>query len=115
VLAPAGIIDEAAIQLPQRADSIPAHWDAAGPIEGGWKKFIAVVEWSMVNVRGRVGIHYLTFGACSSFTRIAACRIACPSIADSCPEASTWPVAQPSRSVASMPTDNYMGGIPLHN
>src|SRR5204863_2582997 len=28
--------------------------------------------------------------------------------ADFCPEASTRPVAQPSRSVASMPTDNYM-------
>src|SRR6266849_10487870 len=34
--------------------------------------------------------------------------------ADFCPEASTWPVAQPSRSVASMPTDNYMGGFLLH-
>src|ERR1700688_2729169 len=33
--------------------------------------------------------------------------------ADFCPEASTWPVAQPSRSVASMPTDNYMGGFLL--
>jgi len=34
--------------------------------------------------------------------------------ADFCPEASTWPVAQPSRSVAPMPTDNYMGGFLLH-
>jgi hypothetical protein len=29
-------------------------------------------------VNGRVGIHDFTFGACSSFTRVTACRIACP-------------------------------------
>src|SRR6266700_1571880 len=34
--------------------------------------------------------------------------------ADFCPEASTWPVAQPSRPVATMPTNNYMDGFLLH-
>ena len=29
-------------------------------------------------VNRRVGIHNFTFGACSSFTRVTACRIACP-------------------------------------
>jgi len=33
-------------------------------------------------VNRRVGIHDFTFGACSSFTRVAACQIACPPIAD---------------------------------
>src|SRR6266478_9102251 len=33
--------------------------------------------------------------------------------ADFRPEASTWPVTRPSRSVASMLTDNYMGGFLL--
>jgi hypothetical protein len=65
-------------------------------------------------VNRRVGIHDFTFEACSSFTRVTACRIARPPKADFCPEASTWPVAQPSRSVATMPTDNYMGGFLLH-
>src|SRR5262249_49073723 len=27
---------------------------------------------------GRVGIHHTTFGACSSFTRVTACRVAHP-------------------------------------
>src|SRR5712664_2730628 len=65
-------------------------------------------------VNRRVGIHDFTFEACSSFTRVTACSIACPPKADFCPEAATWPVAQPSCSVASMPTDNYMGGFLLH-
>src|SRR5205085_7686571 len=65
-------------------------------------------------VNRRVGIHDFTFEACSSFTRVTACRIARPPKADFCPEASTRPVAQPSRSVATMPTNNYMGGILLH-
>jgi len=34
--------------------------------------------------------------------------------ADSCPEASTRPVTRPCRSVATMPTDIYMGGSFLH-
>ena len=63
---------------------------------------------------GRVGIHDFTFGACSSFTRVAACQIACPPIADFCPEAPTRPVTRPSRSVATMLIDNYMGGTSLH-
>src|SRR6266446_8984439 len=29
-------------------------------------------------VNGRVGIHNFTFGACSSFTRVTACKVACP-------------------------------------
>src|ERR1022692_687767 len=37
-----------------------------------------------------------------------------PAYSGPCPEAPTRPVAQPSRSVATMPTDNYMGGSSLH-
>jgi two-component system response regulator AtoC len=48
VLAPAGVIDAAEIQLAQRVDSIPVHWADAAPIEGGWKKCVAVLERSMV-------------------------------------------------------------------
>jgi hypothetical protein len=61
-------------------------------------------------VNGRVGIHDFTFGACSSFTHVAACQIACPPIADVCPEAPTQPVTRPSRSVATMLIDVYMDG-----
>jgi two-component system response regulator AtoC len=48
VLAPAGIIDEAEIQLAQRTDSSPVHWADSVPIEAGWKKCIAALERSMV-------------------------------------------------------------------
>jgi sigma-54 dependent transcriptional regulator, flagellar regulatory protein len=48
VLAPAGVIDAAEIQLAQRLDSIPGHWADAVPIEGGWKKCVAILERSMV-------------------------------------------------------------------
>ena len=48
VLAPAGVIDAAEIQLAQRVDSIPVHWADAVPIEGGWKKCVAILERSMV-------------------------------------------------------------------
>src|SRR6266576_1785331 len=65
-------------------------------------------------VNGRVGIHDFTFGACSSFTRVAACQIACPPIADFCPEAPTQPVTRPSRSVATMLIDVYMDGSSSH-
>ena len=37
-----------------------------------------------------------------------------PAYSGPCPEAPTRPVAQPSRSVATMSTDNYMGGSSLH-
>src|ERR1039457_4202449 len=37
-----------------------------------------------------------------------------PPKVDSCPEAPTRPVTRPSRSVATMPTDNYRGGFSLH-
>ena len=53
-------------------------------------------------VNGRVGIHDFTFGACSSFTRVTACRVAARPKADLCPEASARPVARPRRSVATM-------------
>ena len=59
-------------------------------------------------VNRRVGIHDFTFGACSSFTHVAACQIACPPIADVCPEAPTQSVTRPSRSVATMLIDIYM-------
>src|SRR6267154_6024479 len=65
-------------------------------------------------VNGRVGIHDFTFGACASFTRVAACQIACPPIADVCPEAPTQPVTRPSRSVATMLIDVYMDGSSSH-
>jgi hypothetical protein len=65
-------------------------------------------------VNRRVGIHDFTFGACSSFTRVAACQIACPPIADVGPEAPTQPVTRPSRSVATMLIDIYMDGFSLH-
>src|SRR6266704_4201247 len=65
-------------------------------------------------VNRRVGIHDFTFEACSSFTRVAACQIACPPIADVCPEAPTQPVTRPSRSVATMLIDVYMVGSFLH-
>ncbi len=65
-------------------------------------------------VNGRVGIHDFTFGAFSSFTHVAACQIACPPIADVCPEAPTQSVTRPSRSVATMLIDIYMDGFSLH-
>jgi hypothetical protein len=61
-------------------------------------------------VNRRVGIHNFTFEAFSSFTRVTACRVACPPKADFCPEASTPSIARPRRSVATTLTDNYMGG-----
>ena len=65
-------------------------------------------------VNGRVGIHDFTFGACSSFTHVAACQIAGPPIADVSPEAPTQPVTRLSRSVATMLIDIYMDGFSLH-
>src|ERR1700704_3126954 len=65
-------------------------------------------------VNRRVGIHDFTFGACSSFTRVAACQIACPPIADVCPEPPPQPVTRPSRSVATMLIDVYMDGSSSH-
>src|SRR3984893_4695991 len=49
-----------------------------------------------------VGIHDVTFEACSSFTRVTACKIARPPNAGFCPEAPAQPVTQLSRSVATM-------------
>src|ERR1700692_3562145 len=51
-------------------------------------------------VNRRVGIHNFTFEACSSFTRVTACKVAARPTADFCPEASTRPVTRPRRSVA---------------
>ena len=65
-------------------------------------------------VNGRVGIRDFTFGACSSFTRVVACQIACPPKADVYPEAPTQPVTRPSRSVATMLIDVYMDGSSSH-
>jgi DNA-binding NtrC family response regulator len=48
VLAPAGVIDAAEIQLAQRVDNVPVHWADSVPLEGGWKKCIAALERSMV-------------------------------------------------------------------
>src|SRR5438045_1318104 len=65
-------------------------------------------------VNWRVGVHIQTFEACSSFTRVTACKIAARPKADSCSEAPTRSVTRPSRSVATMLTDNYMGGSSSH-
>lgn len=61
----------------------------------------------------RVGIHDFTFGACSSFTRVTACKVACPPKGGLCPEASARPVTRPSRSVATMPYRQLHGWILL--
>ena len=42
------------------------------------------------------------------------CQIACPPIADVCPEATTQPVTRRSRSVATMLIDIYMDGSSSH-
>ena len=47
---------------------------------------------------------------CSSFTRVTACRVARPPYSGLCHEASTRSVTRPGRSLATMFTDNYMGG-----
>src|SRR5713101_3141597 len=49
-----------------------------------------------------VGIRDFTFEACSSFTRVTACKIARPPKAGFCPEAPAQPVTRLSRSVATM-------------
>ena len=48
VLAPAGIIDAAEIQLAQRVDGTAVYWADAAPLEGGWKSCVAALERSMV-------------------------------------------------------------------
>ena len=65
-------------------------------------------------VNRRVGIHDFTFEACSSFTRVTACKIARPPKGGLYPEASTRSVTRPSRSVATMLIDIYMDGFSLH-
>jgi hypothetical protein len=54
------------------------------------------------------------YKACSGFTRVTARRIAQPPKGDLCHEASTRPVARPSRPSASGPIDNYPGEILPH-
>ena len=50
----------------------------------------------------RVGVHDFAFEACSSFTRVTACRVARPPYSGLCHEASTRPVTRPGRSLATM-------------
>src|SRR5579864_5512897 len=64
-------------------------------------------------VNRRVGIHNFTFEACSSFTRVTACKVAAHPTADSFPEASIRLVAQPNRSVATMSYRQLHGWILL--
>ena len=64
-------------------------------------------------VNRRVGIHDFTFGACSSFTRVTACRVACPPKGGLCPEASTRSVTRPSRPVATTSYRQLHGWILL--
>jgi hypothetical protein len=83
---------------------------------GGSNRCLSISSLSVLPspVNGRVGIRDFTFEACSGFTHVTACRIARPPNGGLYPEASTRPVAQPTRSVATMPTDIYMGGFFLH-
>ena len=62
----------------------------------------------------RVGVRTFNFEACSGFTSITARRIARPPKGGLCHEASFRTVARPSRSSATRPIDNYLGGIFLH-
>jgi hypothetical protein len=83
---------------------------------GGSNRCLSISSLSVLPspVNGRVGIRDFTFEAFSSFTRVAACQIACPPKADVCPEAPTQPVTRPSRSVATMLIDVYMDGSSPH-
>src|ERR1700681_220152 len=83
---------------------------------GGSNKCLSISSLSVLPspVNGRVGIRDFTFEACSSFTRVAACQIACPPKSGLCPEAPTQPVTQLSRSVATMLINIYMGGFSPH-
>jgi len=62
----------------------------------------------------RVGIRDFTFEACSGYHS----RYGPPSCSTAqgglCHEASIRPVAQPNRSSATRPIDNYLGGFLLH-
>ena len=62
----------------------------------------------------RVGIRTFTFEACSGFTRVSARWIAQPPKGGLCHEASTQPVARPSRSSATSSIDNSLDGFFLH-
>ena len=62
----------------------------------------------------RVSIRIITFEACSGFTLVTARWIAQPPKATPCHEASTRPVTRYSRSSATRPIDNYLGGTFLH-
>ena len=59
----------------------------------------------------RVGVHDFTFEACSGLLRVTACQLARPAFSGLCHEASARPITRPSRSSASMLTDNYIGGL----
>jgi hypothetical protein len=59
----------------------------------------------------RVGVRDFPFEACSGLLRVTACHLARPAFPGLCHEASTCPVTRPSRSSASMLTDNYLGGL----
>jgi hypothetical protein len=62
----------------------------------------------------RVGIRIVTFEACSGFTHVTARRIAQPPKGDLCHEAPALPVTRTSRSSATRPIDNSLGGTLLH-
>jgi hypothetical protein len=61
----------------------------------------------------RVGIRIITFEACSGFTRYGPLDRSTAK-GGLCHEASAQPVALPSRSPATRPIDNYLGGTFLH-
>ena len=58
-----------------------------------------------------VGVRDFPFEACSGLLRVTACRLARPALPGLCHQASARPITRPSRSSASMPTDNCMGGF----
>src|SRR5438067_12174902 len=65
-------------------------------------------------VNWRVGVHFHTSEACSKLHSRYGLQDCSPPKADSCSEAPTRSVSRPSRSVATMLTDNYMGGSSSH-
>ena len=66
---------------------------------------------SQAGRRPRCSFRELGGEACSGLLRVTACRLARPAFPGLCHQASARPVTRPSRSSASMRTDNYIGGL----
>src|SRR5947209_5837411 len=100
--------------LPNLRRPLFLHAVLSTPVDrtGAWSVSSPFVQPSPVN--RRVGIHNFTFEACSSFTRVTACRIARP------PKSGLLsrgfdPASCPTKPLGSyLPTNNYMRGFLLH-